>query len=123
MGSDSRVSLVYQHRDRNFSLHLRLLRESDSGVYECQLSTSPLQTITVNLSVTDIPNPAEINKQYYKDARNPPKSRGSKEVAEVTEATGASAKILGPANLYVHPHSLVNMTCVVNTSPPPQHVF
>ena len=82
-----------------------LAQKSDSGLYECQISTTPVMSHVVHLSVTGTFSGLVLFK-IYEDVSEP-----------VTE-------ILGGEDIYVQEGVTMNLTCLVRDSPePPQFIF
>ncbi|XP_050422754.1 zwei Ig domain protein zig-8-like isoform X1 [Adelges cooleyi] len=112
--SDQRFQAIHHrsHSDQ-WTLHIKWAQKRDAGIYECQVSTQPVRSIFVTLSVVDSSPPFDNNDNLLD------MMIGDGDTAEVP-----SASISGGPDIHVNEGSTINLTCVVKFSPePPAYIF
>ncbi|CAB0012766.1 unnamed protein product [Nesidiocoris tenuis] len=106
--SDQRFFTTHSPQTEEWTLQIRFPQIRDSGIYECQVGTSPPIGLTMMLTVVGILN-QKIRfwdrqlkwKNYYRTKAKP-----------VT-------KIIGGPDLHINYGSTINLTCMVVHSPVP----
>ncbi|XP_055846536.1 zwei Ig domain protein zig-8 isoform X1 [Episyrphus balteatus] len=133
--TDQRFQTSY-HRDIDeWTLQIKWAQKRDAGVYECQLSTQPVRSFSVNLNIVDSIDTEKnsILQQYYNDDTFYISSdrvyQGSDDefaglYGPIQTVAVPTATILGGPDLYVDKGSTINLTCAIKFSPePPTHIF
>ncbi|XP_070070900.1 uncharacterized protein dpr10 isoform X4 [Drosophila takahashii] len=67
--TDQRFQTSY-HRDIDeWTLQIKWAQQRDAGVYECQISTQPVRSYSVNLNIVDLidAETSDMMQQYYND--------------------------------------------------------
>ena len=109
--TDQRLSVTFDHINKNFVLVIRGLSDQDFGNYECQINSNPVKIRVVRLDRTVITPPPG------------PATPKIKPRLDIPENSGSITSILGAPDIYFQPGSLVNITCVVNSLKRPEHIF
>ncbi|KAH8266211.1 hypothetical protein KR038_009310, partial [Drosophila bunnanda] len=133
--TDQRFQTSY-HRDIDeWTLQIKWAQQRDAGVYECQISTQPVRSYSVNLNIVDLIDAETSNmmQQYYNDdafyiAADRVYQTSDDEFAgmfgPIQTVAVPTATILGGPDLYVDKGSTINLTCIIKFSPePPTHIF
>ncbi|KAL9904756.1 defective proboscis extension response 10 isoform 4-T10 [Glossina fuscipes fuscipes] len=133
--TDQRFQTSY-HRDIDeWTLQIKWAQQRDAGVYECQISTQPVRSFSVNLNIVDILNNEQNDMllQFYNDdsyviSNDRIYQSGDDEFAgmfgPLQTVAVPTATILGGPDLYVDKGSTINLTCVIKFSPEqPTHIF
>ncbi|XP_037935197.1 zwei Ig domain protein zig-8 [Teleopsis dalmanni] len=133
--TDQRFQTSY-HRDIDeWTLQIKWAQQRDAGVYECQISTQPVRSYSVNLNIVDIIDSEknDLLQQFYNDdsfyissdriyQSNDDEFAGM--FGPIQTVAVPTATILGGPDLYVDKGSTINLTCVIKFSPePPTHIF
>ncbi|XP_011210823.2 uncharacterized protein LOC105231306 isoform X1 [Bactrocera dorsalis] len=133
--TDQRFQTSY-HRDIDeWTLQIKWAQQRDAGVYECQISTQPVRSFSVNLNIVDTidDETSSLLQQYYSDdafyiSSDRIYQSSDDEFAgmfgHIQTVAVPTASILGGPDLYVDKGSTINLTCVIKFSPePPTHIF
>ncbi|XP_036335501.1 uncharacterized protein LOC118745941 [Rhagoletis pomonella] len=133
--TDQRFQTSY-HRDIDeWTLQIKWAQQRDAGIYECQISTQPVRSFSVNLNIVDTidDETSSFLQQYYNDdafyiSSDRIYQSGDDEFAgmfgHIQTVAVPTASILGGPDLYVDRGSTINLTCVIKFSPePPTHIF
>ncbi|XP_017108996.2 uncharacterized protein dpr10 isoform X1 [Drosophila bipectinata] len=133
--TDQRFQTSY-HRDIDeWTLQIKWAQQRDAGVYECQISTQPVRSYSVNLNIVDLidAETSNVMQQYYNDdafyiAADRVYQSSDDEFAgmfgPIQTVAVPTATILGGPDLYVDKGSTINLTCIIKFSPePPTHIF
>ncbi|EDW80074.2 uncharacterized protein Dwil_GK24089 [Drosophila willistoni] len=133
--TDQRFQTSY-HRDIDeWTLQIKWAQQRDAGVYECQISTQPVRSYSVNLNIVDLidAETSSTMQQYYNDdafyiAADRVYQSSDDEFAgmfgPIQTVAVPTATILGGPDLYVDKGSTINLTCIIKFSPePPTHIF
>ncbi|EDW19554.2 uncharacterized protein LOC6583410 isoform X1 [Drosophila mojavensis] len=133
--TDQRFQTSY-HRDIDeWTLQIKWAQQRDAGVYECQISTQPVRSYSVNLNIVDLidEETSSVMQQYYNDdafyiAADRVYQSSDDEFAgmfgPIQTVAVPTATILGGPDLYVDKGSTINLTCIIKFSPePPTHIF
>ncbi|XP_067648116.1 uncharacterized protein dpr10 [Eurosta solidaginis] len=133
--TDQRFQTSY-HRDIDeWTLQIKWAQQRDAGVYECQISTQPVRSFSVNLNIVDTidDETSSLLQQYYSDdafyiSSDRIYQSSDDEFAgmfgHIQKVAVPTASILGGPDLYVDRGSTINLTCVIKFSPePPTHIF
>ncbi|XP_014259878.1 uncharacterized protein LOC106672737 isoform X1 [Cimex lectularius] len=115
--SDQRFMALHHPLDDDWTLQIKWVQKRDAGVYECQISTLPVQGYFINLNIvepetststTDFPVDRFIYQRMYMD-----------HMYKVP-----TASIVGGPDIYVNYGSTINLTCTIRHSPePPAYIF
>nr|XP_014285706.1 uncharacterized protein LOC106686744 [Halyomorpha halys] len=116
--SDQRFMALHHPLDDDWTLQIKWVQKRDAGIYECQISTLPVQAYFINLNIVDVlqttttedskfTNEAFLNEQMNMDSQVP------------------TATIIGGPDIYVNYGSTINLTCTIthSTEPPPAYIF
>ncbi|KAG8246498.1 hypothetical protein J6590_083734 [Homalodisca vitripennis] len=98
--SDQRFQSIHSPQNEDWTLQIRYPQRRDSGIYECQVSTTPPIGTSMYLSVVGCKNVPHV----LDDSRT------------ITEPI---TTIVGGPDLYINRGSTLNLTCVVKHSPEP----
>ncbi|XP_011183618.2 uncharacterized protein LOC105212934 isoform X1 [Zeugodacus cucurbitae] len=133
--TDQRFQTSY-HRDIDeWTLQIKWAQQRDAGVYECQISTQPVRSFSVNLNIVDTidDETSSLLQQYYSDDAFYISSDRIYQASDdefagmfghIQTVAVPTASILGGPDLYVDKGSTINLTCVIKFSPePPTHIF
>ncbi|XP_075160527.1 defective proboscis extension response 10 isoform X2 [Haematobia irritans] len=133
--TDQRFQTSY-HRDIDeWTLQIKWAQQRDAGVYECQISTQPVRSFSVNLNIVDFLDSEQndMMQQFYNDdsffiSNDRIYQSGDDEFAgmfgPIQTIAVPTATILGGPDLYVDKGSTINLTCVIKFSTePPTHIF
>ncbi|EFN82153.1 hypothetical protein EAI_09549, partial [Harpegnathos saltator] len=139
--NDQRFRVIHPAQSEDWTLQIKYPQHRDSGIYECQVSTTPHMSHLVHLSV--------IVAARVLPTRTPPQFASLSLSLSLSRCVGATAKlrgtksperskefnlrslsaepiteILGAPDLYINRGSTINLTCVVLQSPePPAYVY
>ncbi|XP_023332482.1 zwei Ig domain protein zig-8 [Eurytemora carolleeae] len=114
--ADPRIQIKHDSSVLNsddYILEISRVGRQDQGLYECQINMRPLKAFIVKLIVKDIPPSTEV------ESTQPSPILPGLEVQD----TGSSTSILGAPDIYFHPGTLVNLTCLVSSSTDPGRIF
>ncbi|KAM7355771.1 defective proboscis extension response 10 isoform 2-T3 [Cochliomyia hominivorax] len=133
--TDQRFQTSY-HRDIDeWTLQIKWAQQRDAGVYECQISTQPVRSFSVNLNIVDTLDTEQYDtlQQFYNDesffiSNDRIYQSADDEFAgmfgPIQTVAVPTATILGGPDLYVDKGSTINLTCVIKFSTePPTHIF
>ncbi|XP_065165221.1 protein sidekick-like isoform X2 [Atheta coriaria] len=118
--SDQRFQANHHPETDEWTLQIKWAQKRDAGIYECQISTQPVRSYSVNLNVVDV-LVYEVNCGETSSVNL---------IAMVLIATikfadsVPTAAILGGPDLHVDKGSTINLTCSIRFSPePPAYIF
>ncbi|XP_046807009.1 uncharacterized protein LOC111675084 isoform X1 [Lucilia cuprina] len=133
--TDQRFQTSY-HRDIDeWTLQIKWAQQRDAGVYECQISTQPVRSFSVNLNIVDTLDSEQYDtlQQFYNDESFVISNDRIYQSADdefagmfgpIQPVAVPTATILGGPDLYVDKGSTINLTCVIKFSTePPTHIF
>ncbi|XP_065360799.1 uncharacterized protein dpr10 [Calliphora vicina] len=133
--TDQRFQTSY-HRDIDeWTLQIKWAQQRDAGVYECQISTQPVRSFSVNLNIVDTLDTEQYDtlQQFYNDESFVISNDRIYQSADdefagmfgpIQPVAVPTATILGGPDLYVDKGSTINLTCVIKFSTePPTHIF
>ncbi|EAA03800.4 AGAP002135-PA [Anopheles gambiae str. PEST] len=135
--SDQRFRAIHHPHTEDWSLQIKYPQHRDSGIYECQISTTPHMSHFVHLNVigkhrSPTAQPSSWVKLALPSTRSPEIARVADDACHkfqhkfqlVTSSAKSSARIIGAPDLYIESGSTINLTCVVKDSPePPAYIF
>ncbi|CAB4058056.1 unnamed protein product [Lepeophtheirus salmonis] len=105
--ADLRYKSIYNHVNDEWTLQIASVQKRDEGRYECQISTQPVRSFFVKLSVLDtIPN---HNMLHF----------GNEQTSGLYTRQDPKANILGDDEVHVSVGSELNLTCVVKSTHEP----
>ncbi|XP_022915002.1 zwei Ig domain protein zig-8-like isoform X2 [Onthophagus taurus] len=106
--SDQRFQANHHPETDDWTLQVKWAQKRDAGIYECQISTQPVKSYFVTLTVVEYGD--------YNETMEPNDEVFSKRVP--------TAAILGGPDLHVDKGSTINLTCAIRFSPePPAYIF
>ncbi|CAD7082387.1 unnamed protein product [Hermetia illucens] len=133
--TDQRFQTTF-HRDIDeWTLQIKWAQKRDAGMYECQVSTQPVKSFSVNLNIVDSISEDKSShlQQYYNDDAFYMSSdrlyQGQDDefsalYGPIQTVAVPTATILGGPDLYVDKGSTINLTCAIKFSPePPLYIF
>ncbi|XP_018566535.1 zwei Ig domain protein zig-8-like isoform X1 [Anoplophora glabripennis] len=118
--SDQRFQATHHSETDEWILQIKWAQKRDAGIYECQISTQPVRSYFVSLTVVDAIAADEPSRDEGNDKCNcicpPTKNQHPNAVP--------TAQILGGPDLHVDKGSTINLTCSIRYSPePPAYIF
>ncbi|XP_049807401.1 basement membrane-specific heparan sulfate proteoglycan core protein-like isoform X1 [Schistocerca nitens] len=121
--SDQRFEASHDAARREWSLHIRWAQRRDAGIYECQLSTQPVRSLFVHLSVVDDPG-ASVSPPRMNDEPRRDDELSWRRFVHDSRSPVPTAVILGGPDIYVNKGSTINLTCTIRNPPePPAYIF
>ncbi|XP_021919694.1 uncharacterized protein LOC110829846 isoform X2 [Zootermopsis nevadensis] len=119
--SDQRFQTNHHPDDNEWTLQIKWAQKRDDGIYECQISTQPVRSYFVNLSIVEIPTKKPrwmFNDDWYQSQQS-----HSGTIRQI-ERKVPTATILGGPDLHVDRGSTINLTCTIKDSTePPAYIF
>ncbi|KAF2360084.1 Immunoglobulin V-set domain [Trinorchestia longiramus] len=104
--TDVRFSIVVDAENKEWMLKLKNVTYDDSGVYECQVATTPMLTFAVYLNVVD----CTLSPQLAADAEFSPMSDESGNQRSGPEP---KAVILEGREIFIPAHTPIRLTCAM----------
>lgn len=115
--SDQRFKAIHQPHLGDWMLQIKYPQHRDSGIYECQVSTTPHVSHFIQLNVIGELQKKKFNKRFW--------IWNAVITCNCTFCLAEpSCEIVGAPDLYIEGGSTINVTCVVMNSPePPAYIF
>ncbi|EZA56654.1 Neurotrimin [Ooceraea biroi] len=106
--SDQRFEAMHKVHTEEWILRIRYPQRKDSGIYECQISTTPPIGHPVHLTIVGSRNVVKYSPAGFTGLRE-----------TLRESPKPVTEIAGGPDLYINKDSTINLTCYVRNAPEP----